>query len=82
VDIEHLKIRSKPFQDKENQDDFQVISGSPSIINFGSFDKLPLIEFIPDPSIPPVRAKELLRMDPPLQDDNGGSKWTTTAGDE
>jgi len=42
--------------------------------NFGSFDSLPLVEFIPDPSIPPVRVKELLKMDPPAAGGAAGAR--------
>lgn len=42
--------------------------------NFASFDSLPLVEFIPDPSIPPVRVKELLRMDPPAAGGAAGAR--------
>ena len=78
VEIEALKIRSKPYSDKE---DFAVICkrcmciqplvnldgdrctqcGAPTVRNFGSFDTLPLVEFIPEHGIPPIRVKELLR---------------------
>ena len=78
IDLEHLKIRSKPYNDKEGlawtcnrcitanplinpKGDFCITCGAPAIRNFGSFDCLPLVEFVPDPSIPPVRVKELLK---------------------
>jgi len=78
IEVMHLKLRSKPFQDKEslimtcnrcisqnpltnNRGDFCVTCGNPTIRNFTSFDSLPLVEFVPDPSVPPVRVKELLR---------------------
>lgn len=52
--------------------DWCVSCGNPIIRNFGSFDSLPLVEFVPDASIPPVRVKELLRMDPPASGGGGG----------
>ena len=55
-----------------NRGDWCVTCGCPIIRNFGSFDSLPLVEFVPDPSIPPVRVKELLRMDPPASGGGGG----------
>jgi len=57
--------------------DFNLPIGNPSILNFGSFDALPLVEFIPDPSIAPNRVKELLRMDPPTAGGGGahGGGW-------
>ena len=55
-----------------NRGDWCVTCGNPIIRNFGSFDSLPLVEFVPDPSIPPVRVKELLRMDPPASGGGGG----------
>lgn len=84
IEVEALKIRSKPFQDKEgfafncnrcmnvqplvNQiGDFCVNCGAPVVRNFGSFDTLPLVEFVPEGNIPPAKAIELLRLDPPLE---------------
>mmetsp|Transcript_5907 Transcript_5907/g.7182 ORF Transcript_5907/g.7182 Transcript_5907/m.7182 type:complete len:81 (+) Transcript_5907:3107-3349(+) len=54
----------------------------PIVRNFGSFDSLPLVEFIPDPSIPPVRVKELLRMDAPTQGSAGGRGWNQRVGEQ
>ena len=82
IDYEHLKIRSKPYNDKEGlswtcnrcitpnplinpKGDFCICCGCPAVRNFGSFDCLPLVEFIPDPNLAPVRVKELLKQDPP-----------------
>jgi len=48
-----------------NKGDLCTTCGNPTVRNFTSFDSLPLVEFTPDPSVPPVRVKELLRMDPP-----------------
>jgi intraflagellar transport protein 122 len=90
VDIDHLKIRAKPYNDKEGlawtcnrcicvnplinpKGDFCVQCGAPGIRNFGSFDCLPLVEFVPEPNIPPVRVKELLKMDPPSAESDGGA---------
>jgi len=84
IEVEALKIRSKPFSDKEgsafscnrcmniqplvNQGgDFCVNCGAPIVRNFGSFDTLPLVEFVPDGNIPVNRVLELLKMDPPLE---------------
>lgn len=78
VDLEHLKIRSKPYNDKEGmawtcnrcitanplinpKGDFCITCGAPSIRNFGSFDCLPLVEFVPEQNIAPMRVKELLK---------------------
>ena len=89
IDLEHLKIRSKPYNDKEGlawtcnrcitanplinpKGDFCITCGSPAVRNFGSFDCLPLVEFVPDPSIPPMRVKELLKMDPPTTSETDG----------
>ena len=35
--------------------------------NFGSFDTLPLVEFIPDGNVPANKVMEYLRMDPPSE---------------
>lgn len=91
IEVQHLKLRSKPFQDKEglamtcnrcinvnpltnNRGDWCTHCGNPTVRNFGSFDPLPLVEFVPDPSIPPVRVRELLRMDPPAAGGGGGGR--------
>jgi len=57
-----------------NKGDMCATCGNPIVRNFGSFDSLPLVEFIPDPSIPPVRVKELLRMDPPAAGGAAGAR--------
>lgn len=46
-----------------------VHCGLPTQRNFGSFDTLPLVEFIPNSRIPEKRVMDALRMDPP--DDDG-----------
>ena len=91
IDMRHLKLRAKPFQDKDGlamtcnrcitvnpltnpSGDFCTSCMCPIVRNFGSFDSLPLVEFVPDPSIPPVRVKELLRMDAPMQGGGGGGR--------
>ena len=57
--------------------------GCPIVRNFGSFDSLPLVEFIPDPSIPPMRVKELLRQDPPTQGGaSGGRGWNQRVSEQ
>ena len=93
VELDHLKIRSKPFQDKESlqytcsrciqvnplinpKSDTCTECGAILVRNFGSFDTLPLVEFIPDPSIPPIRVKELLKMDPPVAELSGADRFT------
>jgi len=69
-----------------NRGDSCTTCGCPIVRNFGSFDSLPLVEFVPDPSIPPMRVKELLRMDPPTQGGpqggrGGGGGWNQRLGD-
>ena len=88
--MQHLKLRSKPFQDKEGlamTNSLTSTWGCPTITNFGSFDSLPLVEFAPDQSIPPVRVKELLRMDPPaagggMGGGGRGDGWNARVGDQ
>jgi hypothetical protein len=41
--------------------------------NYIGFDTLPLVEFSPDPKIPPKKVLEFLRMDPP-EEFNGAVK--------
>jgi intraflagellar transport protein 122 len=92
IEVQHLKLRSKPFQDKEGplsnpRGDWSTIGGGNTVINFGSFDSLPLVEFTPDPSIPPMRVKELLRMDPPTSGSMGGGRgggggWRQNVGEQ
>lgn len=45
--------------------DFCVHCGMPCMRNFGSFDTLPLVEFMPHKNIPEMQVLQLLRMDPP-----------------
>jgi intraflagellar transport protein 122 len=78
IEVEALKIRSKPFQDKDGfafncnrcmniqplvnqKGDFCVNCGAPVVRNFGSFDTLPLVEFVPEGNIPIAKAIELLK---------------------
>ena len=87
IEVQHLKLRSKPFQDKEGlatTGDGFPYGGNPTVLNFGSFDPLPLVEFVPDPSIPPVRVRELLRMDPPAAGGGGGGRggWNQRVGEQ
>ena len=77
-----MKLRSKPFQDKEGPATTSTTFGTNFVCNFGSFDSLPLVEFVPDPSIPPVRVKELLRQDPPAQGGGRGDGWNARMGDQ
>lgn len=84
IEIEALKIKTKPISDKEgfhfscnrcmipqplvNQaGDFCINCGAPVIRNFGSFDTLPLVEFVPDGNVPPAKVLELLKIDSPLE---------------
>lgn len=46
--------------------------GMPAVYNFGSFDSLPLVEFVPNKQLNPKRVMELLRTDP--QEGTAGSK--------
>ena len=81
IEIEHLKIRSKPEFDKEGfamicnrcmntnpNGDHCVTCGDPVQRNFGSFDTLPLVEFKPDSKLAPLKVRQLLRQDPPLSE--------------
>lgn len=38
--------------------------GLPPVYNFGSFDSLPLVEFVPNKQLHPKRVLELLKQDP------------------
>ena len=95
--MQHLKLRSKPFQDKESlavtcnrcisvnpltnrKGDVCVTCGSPQVRNLISFDTLPLVEFVPEPGVPPVRVTELLKMDPPTGGIGGGRGWQEQRG--
>lgn len=42
-----------------------VQCGQPTVRNFGSFDTLPLVEFMPDGNLPEKKVMDALRMDPP-----------------
>lgn len=81
IDLASLKIRCKPFSDKEshqpvcnrcmninsliNQNgDYCTACGHPFVRNFIGFDTLPLVEFVPDPRIPPAKVLDLLKEEP------------------
>jgi intraflagellar transport protein 122 len=93
IDLASLKIRCKPFSDKEshqpvcnrcmninsliNQNgDFCTACGHPFVRNFIGFDTLPLVEFVPDPRIPPGKVLDLLKEEP--DDYNKGPSKPTT----
>ena len=48
-----------------------VHCGQPTVRNFGSFDTLPLVEFVPIGNLPEKRVLEALKMDPPEDGDVG-----------
>lgn len=75
IEVDALKIRCKPNADRENfglhvsplsaiAGDNAANVGVPPVYNFGSFDSLPLVEFVPQKGIAPKRVMELLRTDP------------------
>lgn len=101
IEVEHLKLRSKPYQDADGlgmtcsrcmqpnpltnaKGDWCVACGHPVVRNFGSFDSVPLVEFIPDGSIPANKVKELIRMDPPTSNaPSGGNRgWNESLGNQ
>lgn len=81
IDLASLKVRCKPFSDKEgyqpvcnrcmninaliNQNgDHCTACGHPFVRNLIGFDTLPLVEFVPDPRIPPRKVLDLLKEEP------------------
>jgi hypothetical protein len=75
VEVDALKIKCKPNADREglgsNSGPLASLIGEnassmgvQSIVNFCSFDSLPLVEFIPAKNLNPKRVMELLRADP------------------
>jgi hypothetical protein len=41
--------------------DFCLTCGAPAVRNFGSFDTLPLVEFVAEANIAPAKVMELLK---------------------
>lgn len=75
IEVDALKIRCKPNSDSENHSmnvsplaaiagDAAMGVGIPPMYNFGSFDSLPLVEFMPTKQVHPKRVLELLKTDP------------------
>lgn len=70
-----MKIKCKPNSDREglgsNSGPLALLVGEnaanmglQSIVNFCSFDSLPLVEFVPAKNLNPKRVMELLKADP------------------
>jgi len=75
IEVDALKIRCKPNSDSEghsmNVSPIATIAGEaalnvglPPVYNFGSFDSLPLVEFLPSKQVHPKRVLELLKSYP------------------
>ena len=75
VEVDALKIKCKPNSDREglgsNSGPLASLvgenasnTGLQSIVNFCSFDSLPLVEFVPSRNLNPKRVIELLKADP------------------
>ena len=82
IDVAALKVRSKPYSDKEDfqqiyhqcmytasinlKGDYCPVSGHPYIRNCIGFDILPLVEFEPEASIPFQEVMQLIRSEPAM----------------
>jgi intraflagellar transport protein 122 len=75
IEVDALKIRCKPNSDSEGRSmnvsplatiagDAALNVGLPPVYNFGSFDSLPMVEFIPTKQVHAKRVLELLKTDP------------------
>ena len=65
-----------PFTNKFAKGDVCTNCGHPFVRSFISFDVLPLVEFVPDPSITDEEAIDMIRQSPPEKGSSGkGSSW-------
>lgn len=63
-----------PFTNKFAKGDVCTNCGHPFVRSFINFDILPLVEFVPDPSISDEEAIELIRQPPPAAGSGGSNK--------
>jgi hypothetical protein len=75
IEVDALKIRCKPNTDSDgrsmNVSPLATIAGEnalnvglPPVYNFGSFDSLAMVEFVPSKQVHAKRVLELLKTDP------------------